>query len=86
MQVDPATGEAFVVPGNEGALLADFTDMLYRVGGNATGAAPVIDFRAGGNLDIQEASPTDFSNSPIRTTQLSSRRCMQRRVRRSFSE
>ncbi len=40
MSIDPISGQAYVVSGDEGALLANYTTMFYRVGGSPTGARP----------------------------------------------
>ncbi|KZD23820.1 filamentous haemagglutinin family protein [Tardiphaga robiniae] len=57
MAVDPVTGP-YVIFGKEAQLLADYTTMTYRVGGRATGAAPILSLRAGGNLHLK-GSVTD---------------------------
>jgi hypothetical protein len=60
MKVDPISGQAFVVSGDEGALLANFTKLIYRVDGSPTGAAPIINFRASGNLTLQGSLSDGF--------------------------
>ena len=49
-----------VVAGQEGNLLENYTSFLYRVGGKASGEAPVVSFAAGGNLDIQGSISDGF--------------------------
>jgi filamentous hemagglutinin family protein len=49
-----------VVAGKEGDLFDRFTDMTYRVGGNARGEAPVLALRAVGNLEIQNSISDGF--------------------------
>ncbi|MEH0196577.1 filamentous hemagglutinin family protein [Caulobacter sp. CCNWLY153] len=46
-------GAYYVKPGSEGALLADYADMTYRVGGKASGEAGVLTLRAGGDLTLK---------------------------------
>lgn len=58
MAVDPAVG-VYVIPGKEAALFADAT-MIYRVGGRATGAAPIVSLRAGGNLHLKGSITDGF--------------------------
>ena len=57
-----ANGNPFydVVSGSEGALLANDVSFLYRVGGVATGAAPVITMDAGGAVDLKGAITDGF--------------------------
>ena len=50
----------YVAPGAESRLYNDFTDFIYRVGGVASGAAPVLTLRAGGNLDIRGSITDGF--------------------------
>ncbi len=59
MGVDTNTG-AYVKVGSEAALLANYTNMLYRVGGRATGAAPLVSLRAGGNLRLKGSLTDGF--------------------------
>jgi filamentous hemagglutinin family protein len=49
-----------VVAGQEGALLDRFATFLYRAGGSARGEAPVVTFRAGGNLTINRSISDGF--------------------------
>jgi filamentous hemagglutinin family protein len=60
MKVDSTTGQNYVVVGREAELLADYTTMLYRVGGRATGAAPLVSLRAGGNLQLKSSLTDGF--------------------------
>lgn len=60
MKVDSTTGQNYVVVGREAELLADYTTMLYRVGGRATGAAPLVSLRAGGNLRLKGSLTDGF--------------------------
>ena len=60
MDVDATTGQAYVKVGSEAALLADYTTMLYRVGGRATNAAPLVSLRAGGNLQLKGSLTDGF--------------------------
>ncbi|HEY4275171.1 MAG TPA: filamentous hemagglutinin family protein [Rhizomicrobium sp.] len=58
MTSNTATGEAAILPGDEAAVLAQFTHMLYRVGGTAFGEPGVLSIRAKGQLNI-DGSITD---------------------------
>ncbi|MCK9913008.1 filamentous hemagglutinin family protein [Microbacteriaceae bacterium K1510] len=60
MAIDATTGKAYVIVGQEAAVLANDTVMTYRVGGRPTGAAPVISLRAGGDLHLQGSLTDGF--------------------------
>ena len=49
-----------VVPGQEAALFQNYVDLLYRVGGRTSGAAPTITIRAGNELDIRNSITDGF--------------------------
>ena len=49
-----------VTHGREAELFDSFTDLLYRVGGRAGGAAGVLTLRAGGNLDLRGSITDGF--------------------------
>lgn len=55
MTTSPATGLPSVVAGDEGAILANFTHMTYRVGGTAFGEPGRLSIRATGNVAIGQA-------------------------------
>ncbi|MDR3471016.1 MAG: hypothetical protein P4M09_04930, partial [Devosia sp.] len=52
--------QTYVVLGQESALLANYTEFLYRAGGKATGEAPVLSLRAGGNLHLSGSLTDGF--------------------------
>ncbi|WP_445489680.1 filamentous haemagglutinin family protein [Rhodopseudomonas sp. RCAM05734] len=60
MATDSFSGQDYVVAGREADLLANYTTMTYRVGGKATGAAPLISLRAGGDLHLQGSLTDGF--------------------------
>ncbi len=60
MTTSPATGELAIIPGDEAAVLADFTHMLYRVGGTAFGEPGELSIRAKGNLTINGSITDGF--------------------------
>jgi hypothetical protein len=61
MAEDPVTHQPYVIPGQEAALLMpDYTRMTYRVGGKATGAAPILSLRAGGELHFKGSLTDGF--------------------------
>lgn len=45
---------------NETRLFNEFVDMTYRVGGSVAGAAPVVTFRAAGDLDVANSITDGF--------------------------
>ncbi|TXG85527.1 MAG: filamentous hemagglutinin N-terminal domain-containing protein [Sphingomonadales bacterium] len=59
---DPSLGRYFVQRGAEGELLRDYGTFLYRVGGDVRGAAPTINFLAGGDLNIRGSITDGFFN------------------------
>ncbi len=60
MTTSPATGKPSVIPGDEAAILADYTHMIYRVGGTAFGEPGVLSIRAKGNLNINGSITDGF--------------------------
>ncbi|MEA3390693.1 MAG: filamentous hemagglutinin family protein [Pseudomonadota bacterium] len=60
MGTDSTSGQAYVIPGREADLLAGYTRMTYRVGASPTGAAPVVAFRAGGDLHLKGSLTDGF--------------------------
>jgi filamentous hemagglutinin family protein len=60
MAVDSVTDQAYVIAGNEATLLANYTAMTYRVGGRASGAAPLVSLRAGDNLHLKGSLTDGF--------------------------
>ncbi|HEY4079018.1 MAG TPA: filamentous hemagglutinin family protein [Rhizomicrobium sp.] len=58
MIFDTALGRNVVISGQEANLLQNYTDMLYRIGGNIAGEPGVLTFRAGGTLTLN-GSVTD---------------------------
>ena len=54
------SGAAYVLPGSEGRILADYTTMTYRVGGKAAGESGVLTLRAGGDVDIKGSITDGF--------------------------
>jgi len=56
-----------VVPGREAELLQNYVTMSYRVGGSATGEAPVVSLRAGGALTIDHSISDGFFSFGDRT-------------------
>lgn len=58
----PSLNRYFVQRGAEGELLRDYATFLYRVGGDVLGAAPSINFQAGGDLDIRGSITDGFFN------------------------
>lgn len=59
---DPSLGRYSVQRGAEGELLRDYGTFLYRVGGDVRGAAPTINFLAGGDLNIRGSITDGFFN------------------------
>lgn len=53
MAIDPLLNKAYVVPGQEGRLLRDYTTMVYRTGGSILGESGVLTLRAEGNIDLK---------------------------------
>ncbi|MDT7933698.1 MAG: filamentous hemagglutinin family protein [Sphingomonadaceae bacterium] len=67
--IQPRIGGGLSVPfGNEGALLANYTTFVYRVGGRADGAAPAISMRAGGAVRIGASISDGFFTFRDQTT------------------
>ncbi|WP_176454749.1 filamentous haemagglutinin family protein [Tardiphaga sp. OK246] len=60
MAIDPLLGKAYVVPGQEGALLRDYTTMVYRTGGSILGESGVLTLRAEGNIDLKGSISDGF--------------------------
>src|SRR6202000_416043 len=60
MTTSPATGEPSIVVGDEAAILAGYTHLLYRVGAgnNALGEPGDLSIRAMGNLNIGQPNKT----------------------------
>lgn len=56
-----------VVYGKEGTLFENFVDMLYRVDGSVRGEAPVLTFRAAGDLKIANSITDGFFTFHDRT-------------------
>jgi len=50
MKFDAALSALYVVSGQEDALLANYTSMIYRTGGKVGGAAPTVNLRASGSI------------------------------------
>ena len=60
MAIDPLMGKAYVVPGQEGRLLRDYTTMVYRTGGSILGEAGVLTLRAEGNVELKGSISDGF--------------------------
>jgi len=54
------SGAVYVVPGSEGRILADYTDMTYHVGGKATGEAGVLTLRATDDVTLNGSLTDGF--------------------------
>ncbi|WP_165190139.1 filamentous haemagglutinin family protein [Caulobacter soli] len=54
------SGAVYILPGSEGRVLADYTNMTYRVGGKATGEAGVLTLRATDDVDINGSITDGF--------------------------
>ncbi len=52
LMADNGAGQFYILPGMEAQVMANYTRMLYRPGGSVSGAAPIVDLRAGGNLNL----------------------------------
>ncbi|WP_127078968.1 filamentous haemagglutinin family protein [Rhodomicrobium lacus] len=50
MKFDAALSALYVVSGQEDALLANYTSMIYRTGGKVGGGAPTVNLRASGSI------------------------------------
>ncbi|WP_441276644.1 filamentous hemagglutinin family protein [Tardiphaga sp. 172_B4_N1_3] len=60
MAIDPLLGKAYVVAGQEGRLLRDYTTMVYRTGGSIRGESGVLTLRAEGNIDLKGSISDGF--------------------------
>ncbi|WP_441240899.1 filamentous haemagglutinin family protein [Tardiphaga sp. 768_D3_N2_1] len=60
MAIDPLLGKAYVVPGQEGRLLRDYTTMVYRTGGSILGESGALTLRAEGSIDLKGSISDGF--------------------------
>ena len=61
MAPDPSVpGAYYVLPGDEGQVFSQFTNLTYRVGGSVSGEPGVLTIRAGGNLDLNGSISDGF--------------------------
>lgn len=60
MATDPISKQNYVLAGQEGALLAGYTKMTYRVGADPRGSAPGMTLRAGGDLEFKGSLTDGF--------------------------
>ncbi|WKA26114.1 filamentous haemagglutinin family protein [Bradyrhizobium roseum] len=60
MAIDPLLGKAYVIAGQEGRLLRDYTRMVYRTGGSILGESGVLTLRAEGSLDLKGSISDGF--------------------------
>jgi len=59
---NPTSGVPYfaITPGNEGRIVENYVDFLYRVGGKASGEAPVVSFLTTGKLDVASSISDGF--------------------------